>query len=105
MATRKRRRNKVEKKSPKRISAALSRYLKKMNPAKMRGVSHVRVRKLKNGGLTITPVRSNIAEGYMAGGIFHPIRASYDYSVLRSGEATPIMRKLTGGGKKRKKRK
>lgn len=40
----------------KRISAALSGFLKRMNPSKMRGVTHVRVKKLKDGGLTITPV-------------------------------------------------
>ena len=38
MAKRRRRKNRTEKRAPKRISAALSRYLKKMNPAKMRGV-------------------------------------------------------------------
>ena len=49
-----------KKKSPsKRISAALTRYLRKMNPGKMKGVSQVRVKKLKNGGLTITPVQGN----------------------------------------------
>jgi hypothetical protein len=51
---------KKKKKKPsaqKRISAALSRYLKRMNPAKMRGVTHVRVRKLRGGGVSITPVR------------------------------------------------
>jgi hypothetical protein len=59
MAKRRRRKNRTEKRAPKRISAALSRYLKKMNPAKMRGVKTVRVRKLKGGGVTITPVRNN----------------------------------------------
>ena len=50
----------------KRISAALTRFLKKSNPAKMRGVSHVRVKKLKTGGVTITPVRGNgkVISGY-----------------------------------------
>lgn len=58
MATRKRRRrrNKVEKSAPKRISAALTRYLKRLNPSKMRGVTHVRVKRLKGGGATFTPV-------------------------------------------------
>lgn len=47
---------KRKKKSPtKRISAALTRFLKKQNPGKMKGVTHVRVRKLKGGGITITP--------------------------------------------------
>jgi porphobilinogen deaminase len=47
---------KRKKSASKRISAALSRYLKKLNPAKMRGVTHMRVKKLKNGGATFTPV-------------------------------------------------
>jgi hypothetical protein len=42
----------------KRVGAALTRFLKKQNPAKMRGVKQVRVRKLKGGGVTITPVRT-----------------------------------------------
>jgi len=98
-----------------------------MNPGKMKGVTHVRVKKLKGGGVTITPAirnaasafgplpffrptrrkakrKRNIAEGYMAGGVFHPIRASYDYNVMRAGEGTKTMRLLTGGGKKKKRK-
>ena len=41
----------------KRMSVALTRWLKKQNPGKMKGVTRVRVRKLKGGGVTITPVR------------------------------------------------
>ena len=41
----------------KRISASLTRFLKKQNPGKMKGVSRVRVKKLKGGGVTITPVK------------------------------------------------
>lgn len=49
-------RKRPRKKSPvKRISAALTRFLKKQNPAKMRGVTQVRVKKLKGGGISITP--------------------------------------------------
>lgn len=40
-----------------RVSAALTRFLRKQNPAKMRGVKHVRVRKLKGGGISIIPVK------------------------------------------------
>jgi hypothetical protein len=62
------RQNKAKKKASttKRLSAALTRFLKKSNPAKMRGVSHVRVKKLKTGGVTITPVRGNgkVISGY-----------------------------------------
>lgn len=39
--------------------------------------------------------RANIAEGYMAGGVFHPIRHSADYDSARAGES----------GKRRKKAK
>ena len=30
--------------------------------------------------------RANISEGFMAGGVFHPIRHSYDYDSSRAGE-------------------
>jgi hypothetical protein len=48
---------KKAKKPSKRIGAALSNWLKRQNPSKMKGVRHVRVRKLKGGGVTITPHR------------------------------------------------
>jgi hypothetical protein len=41
----------------KRVPKALSNFLKKQNPSKMKGVTQVRVKKLKGGGVTITPVR------------------------------------------------
>jgi hypothetical protein len=41
----------------KRVPKALSAWLKRQNPGKMKGVTRVRVRKLKGGGVTITPVR------------------------------------------------
>ena len=105
MATKRRKKRKAS--ATKRISAALTRYLRKMNPSKMKGVTHVRVKKLTGGGLTIIPVRTignprrrrNISEGFYSGGVFHPIRASYDYNVMRSGDGTKLMRSLTGGGK------
>ena len=50
-------RKKQKKSSTKRISAALTRFLKKQNPSKMKGVTKVRVKKLKGGGVTITPVK------------------------------------------------
>jgi hypothetical protein len=52
-------RKKKKKSAPKRISAALTRFLKKQNPSKMKGVTRVRVKKLKGGGVTITPVKTN----------------------------------------------
>jgi len=48
---------KRKKSAPKRISAALTRFLKKQNPGKMKGVTKVRVKKLKGGGVTITPAK------------------------------------------------
>jgi hypothetical protein len=53
------RKNRSEKRAPKRISASLSRWLKKMNPSHMKGVTHVRVRRLKGGGVSVLPVRAN----------------------------------------------
>jgi len=44
-------------KPSRRIGAALSRWLKKQNPGQMQGVTHVRIKTLKGGGVTITPVR------------------------------------------------
>ena len=41
----------------KRVPAALSRFLKRQNPSKWKGVTRARVRKLKGGGLTITPMK------------------------------------------------
>ena len=41
----------------KRVGAALTRFLRKMNPGKMKGVTKVRVRKLKGGGVSIVPVK------------------------------------------------
>ena len=63
MATRRR---KKKASTTKRIGTALTRFLKKQNPAKMRGVKQVRIRKLKGGGVTITPVRGNgkVISGY-----------------------------------------
>ena len=92
---------KRKKSATKRISAALSRYLKKMNPAKMKGVTHVRVRKLQGGGVTILPVHSNgpvrrrfprrrnesISEGYYNKTGFHPIRSADDYDPEAVGES------------------
>ncbi len=46
---------KKKKKAVKRISSALTAFLKRQNPGKMKGVTKVRVRKLKGGGVTITP--------------------------------------------------
>jgi|SRR5208282_2042717 len=50
-------RKKKKKSAHKRMGAALSSWLKKQNPGKMKGVTRVRVKRLKGGGVTITPVR------------------------------------------------
>jgi hypothetical protein len=46
-----------KKKQSKRVSAALVRFLRRVNPSKMKGVKRVRVRKLKGGGISIVPVK------------------------------------------------
>lgn len=38
----------------KRVPAAVTRFVRNQSP-KMKGVTHVRVRKLKGGGVSITP--------------------------------------------------
>jgi hypothetical protein len=53
---------KRKRKTPsKRIGAALTRYLRKLNPA-MRGATHVHMRKLKGGGVSFVPMRRNASE-------------------------------------------
>lgn len=37
--------------------------------------------------------RANISEGFMAGGVFHPIRAAGDYDASRAGEARKYKKK------------
>ena len=46
-----------KKAASKRIGAALSAFLKRQNPGKMKGVTKVRVKKLKDGGITVRPAR------------------------------------------------
>lgn len=41
----------------KSLPASLVGFLKHQNPGKMRGVSQVRVKRLRGGGVTITPVK------------------------------------------------
>ena len=48
---------KEKKSATKRVSSALTRFLRKQNPSKMKGVSHVLVKKLKDGGVTIKPIK------------------------------------------------
>ena len=82
------------KKVEKRISAALSRFLKKQNPA-MKRAQGVRVEKLKGGVLKLIPVRRNISEGFMdSGGTFHPIRGAKDYNRKRAGESASSWSKV-----------
>lgn len=58
MATKRRKKRKAG--TVKRISAALTRFMKRQNPGKMKGVTHVRVRKLKGGGVSIIPVHGPV---------------------------------------------
>jgi len=69
----------------KRVSAALTRFLKKQNPAFKRA-NAVRVKKSKNGTVSFTPVqvvkrqrlngrrRKNVEQGFFDATGFHPIR-------------------------------
>lgn len=68
-----------------RVSSALASYLRKMNPA-FRSATHVRVKHLKNGAVTIIPLRKNVAQGFYDGTGFHPIRSSRDYDPERAGD-------------------
>jgi hypothetical protein len=68
-----------------RKSRAIADLYRKINPGKT-PPAFVRVKHLK-GEVRITPVRGNISDGYVdAGGTFHPIRSSDDYSKKRAGE-------------------
>jgi hypothetical protein len=95
--------NAAKRSKKKRIAKALQKYLQQMNPG--RRVVGARVQRLKGGTLKITPItpgRNNVAAGFVdEEGIFHPIRASYDYDRGRGGDAK---RKAAKGKKKRAKR-
>lgn len=43
--------------------------------------------------------RANISEGFMAGGVFHPIRAAGDYDASRAGEARKYKKKRKKGAR------
>jgi hypothetical protein len=105
--TKKRRCNTSKRRTRKRVAAALKKYVKRAtgNPARSRSVSlrgfTGRIRVLPGGGVRIqgrgAATRENVAAGFVdEEGIFHPIRASYDYSSKRAGE---------GGKKKASKKK
>jgi hypothetical protein len=69
-----------------RKSRAIADLYRKINPGK-KPPAFVRVKALKGGAVRITPVRGNVSQGYVdAGGTFHPIRSSDDYSKKRAGE-------------------
>jgi len=75
-------------KTEKRVSAALTRFLRKQNPAFKRASGVLVKKNRKTGGITFTPMRRNISEGFVdAGGTFHPIRGAKDYSRSRAGES------------------
>jgi len=87
---------KKKKSAPKRISAALTRFLKKQNPAFKRA-NAVRVKKSKSGAVTFSPVHvlkrgkkarrvKNVERGFYDATGFHPIRSSRDYDPDRAGD-------------------
>jgi hypothetical protein len=80
MATRKKR-TKRKASAKKRISASLTRWLRKQNPA-MRIANSVRVQRLKGGAIKIIP---NVG-GFVDATGFHPIRSSSDYDPDRAGD-------------------
>jgi hypothetical protein len=61
MATKKKRHNSAKRpkkgKLSKRVPAALTKWMRKQNPRKMKGVTQVRVKKLADGGISIRPVK------------------------------------------------
>jgi hypothetical protein len=88
---------KKKKSARKRVSAALSGFLKKMNPA-FKSANAVRVKKAKNGSVTFSPVRvlkkngkkarrvKNVERGFYNSTGFHPLRSSKDYDPDRAGD-------------------
>jgi hypothetical protein len=89
---------KKKRKASKRISSALSSFLKKQNPAFKRA-NAVRVKKSKSGAITFSPVRvlrrrktkngrrvKNVERGFYDATGFHPIRSSRDYDPDRAGD-------------------
>jgi hypothetical protein len=89
---------KKKKTARKRISAALSAFLKKQNPA-FKQANAVRVKKSKTGAVTFSPVRvlqrrktkngrrvKNVERGFYDATGFHPLRSSRDYDPDRAGD-------------------
>jgi hypothetical protein len=72
------------KKIEKRISAALSRFLKKQNPA-FKKAAGVRVQKLKGGVIKLTPIRSNPATKRQA----RVIRGGANYWIVKRKSFVP----------------
>jgi len=96
MTKKQKRRNASKRSKEKRVSAALKKWLKAKNPAHRIGMGRVRY----HGKVRTLPVRlkrnrgRNVAAGfYDEDGIFHPIRASYDYSSGRAGDRSKPAKK------------
>lgn len=88
----------------KRVSASLSRWLKKQNPA-MKKAAAVRIQKLKGGVIKLIPVRRrNVAQGYYDATGFHPIRSSWDYDPDCAGDEYESRPKKRAKSKKSRKR-
>ena len=89
---------KKKKSARKRVSAALSGFLKQQNPA-FRHANAIRVKKNKNGSVTMSPVQvlkkkngkkarrvKNVERGFYNATGFHPLRSSKDYDPDRAGD-------------------
>lgn len=100
MATKKR---KTRRTGAKRVSAALRNFLRKQNPA-FKKATHVRMTKAKSGAITFTPVRANVAGYKDSAGVFHPIRAAFDYDPGRTGEFESLGKGLRVPRRKKGKR-
>ena len=68
-----------------KLNSNVAGALRRLNPAFGRATA-VRVRKLKSGSISLTPLRGNVAQGFYNETGFHPIRASKDYDPDRAGD-------------------
>jgi hypothetical protein len=59
----------------------------KAGPATVNIFGKTKKKAVANGRHFVKKYMKNIEQGFYAGGVFHPIRASSDYSARRAGEA------------------
>lgn len=80
-----------------------------LNPPKGKWIKATGVKFNRNGTVSIKATGKarknprNVAEGFYAGGVFHPIRGAYDYDRVRGGDDEKF--KLGSVGRTAKKRK